>query len=198
MARFNAASELAKFWIEVRHGFLVTESVPVAVPYGLSDIDILAMHPGGRKITLPNGYTVGPRMIVEAKDEHDFDPKGKEFGKVLRTDMAAMGDARYVPSTGKAPIKFSMLREAHYRVASDRFGTEDFDRLFIVHAIDPIVLEDLEAAMAERRIWWLTLPVIVRDLEDWYRKHPRPAGLRHSPVGDLLHLLFGYCGVTPK
>lgn len=62
MARFNAASELARFWIEVRHGFLVTESMPVAVPYGLSDIDILAMHPSGGTITLPNGHAVGPRV----------------------------------------------------------------------------------------------------------------------------------------
>lgn len=196
MARFNAASELARFWIEVRHGFLVTESVPVAVPFGLSDIDILAMHPGGASVSLPNGHTIGPRVIVEAKDEHDFDPKGREFGKALRSDMAAMGDAHYVLSGHATPIKFSMLREAHYRGASERFGYEDFDRLFIVHAVDPIVLEELHALMAERRIWWLTLPEIVRDLEMWYRTHPRPTGLRHSPVGDLLHLLFGYCGVT--
>lgn len=196
MARFNAASELATFWIDVRHGFLVTESVPVAVPYGLSDIDILAMHPDGSTFTLPNGQTVGPRVIIEAKDEHDFDPKGKAFGKALRSDMAAMGDARYVLSKLTTPIKFSMLREAHYRVACDRFGVDDFDRLFIVHAVDPIAVADLQALMAERRIWWVTLPEIVRDLEEWYRKHPRPTGLRHSPVGDLLHLLFGYCGVT--
>lgn len=196
MARFNAASELAKFWIEVRQGCLVTESVPVPVPYGLSDIDILAMHPGGRTIGLGNGNTIGPRLIIEVKDEHDFDPKGREFGKALRGDMAAMGDGQFVPSGGTLPIKFSMLREAHYRVAVDRFGTDDFDRLFIVHAVDPATLDDLTPLMAPRRIWWLTLPEIVRDLEEWYRKHPRPAGLRHSPVGDLLHLMFGYCGVS--
>lgn len=102
MARFNAASELARFWIEVRHGFLVTESLPVAVPYGLPDIDILAMHPSGGTITLPNGHAVGPRLIIEAKDEHDFDPKGREFGKALRGDLELMGDDAYVRSTAKA------------------------------------------------------------------------------------------------
>lgn len=113
MARFNAASELARFWIEVRHGFLVTESVPVAVPYGLSDIDILAMHPSGGTITLPKGHAVGPRLIIEAKDEHDFDPKGREFGKALRRDLEFMADDAYVRSTVKAQVTFSMFREAH-------------------------------------------------------------------------------------
>jgi hypothetical protein len=66
MARFNACSEIAKFWIEVRHGYLVTESVPVKVPFGISDIDIVAMHPGGKSVTLPDGTVIGPRVIVES------------------------------------------------------------------------------------------------------------------------------------
>lgn len=195
MARFNASSELAKFWIEIRHGCLVTESAPVPVHHGISDIDIVAVHPAGHDIELPDGRRLSPRVIVEAKDEHDFDPKGKAFGTMLRSDVAAMRDLPYIASGTKDPIKFTMLREAHYRKATEIFGTDDFDRLFIVHAIDQTVLAGLQTELHQRRIAWLTLPDVVRDLEKWYISHPHPTGLRHSPVGDLLHLLFGYCGV---
>lgn len=196
MARFNACSELAKFWIEVRHGYLVTESVPVAVPYGLSDIDIVAMHPHGGSVKLPNGREIGPRLIIETKDEHDFDPKGREFGKLLLSDVAHMAERPFVPRTSKEKIKFSMLREAHYEIACALFGSNDFDRLFIVHAIDKSMLQSVTPILLSHRIHWLTIRDVVPDLEHWYKSHPRPAGLRHSPVGDLLHLLFGYCGVT--
>ena len=44
-ARSNACSELVRLWLEARHGFLVGEGIPVPVPYALSDIDLIAMHP---------------------------------------------------------------------------------------------------------------------------------------------------------
>lgn len=196
MARFNACSEIAKFWIEVRHGYLVTESVPVKVPFGISDIDIVAMHPGGKSVTLPDGTVIGPRVIVESKDEHDFDPKGTVFAKMLRNDAQFLNENGFVPMMPKVPVKFTMLKEAHYAKATELFGTADFDRLFIVHAMDPTLIEPAKPYLAGHRITWLTIPEIVRDLEQWYKLFPQPAGLKHSPIGDLLHLLFGYCGVS--
>jgi hypothetical protein len=74
------------------------------------------------------------------------------------------------------------------------FGTADFDRLFVVHAIDPTMLASLEATLAEKRIHWITIDTVARDLLDWYRQHPHPTSLRHTLMGDLWHLLFGFCG----
>jgi hypothetical protein len=196
MPRVNACSELTKFGIEVRHGYLVTESIPVSVPYGQSDIDILAVHPTSGSIRTPRGDLLGGRIIIESKDEHDFDPKGTVFGNCLKQDTSYFGEARFVPTGTSAQIKFTMLRQAHFEKAASILGTGDFDRLFVVHAIDQAVLDELRPLLARRRIFWLTIPEIVRDLELWYRAHPRPTGLRHSPVGDMLHLLLGYCGVS--
>ena len=68
--RGNACSELTRFWLQARHGCFTDESVPVAVPYASSDIDLLALRPDGTPFELPNGTQVGPRLIVETKDEH--------------------------------------------------------------------------------------------------------------------------------
>jgi hypothetical protein len=190
--RSNACSELTRFWLEARHGCLVTEGVPVPVPYALSDIDLVAMNPKGGTITLPSGTEIGPRVIVETKDEHDFDPTGREFAKYLRSDVEKLGIHPFIPLATK-DIKFTMLREQHYRRATDLFGTDDFDRLFVVHAVDPAILAALAPELEPRRIYWLTVPELVRDLLDWYRAHPRPSGLRNTLTGDIWHLLVGYC-----
>jgi hypothetical protein len=190
--RSNACSELTRFWLEARHGCLVTEGVPVPVPYALSDIDLVAMNPKGGTITLPSGTEIGPRVIVETKDEHDFDPTGREFAKYLRSDVEKLGIHPFIPLATK-DIKFTMLREQPYRRATDLFGTDAFDRLFVVHAVDPAILAALAPELEPRRIYWLTVPELVRDLLDWYRAHPRPSGLRNTLTGDIWHLLVGYC-----
>lgn len=82
--RTNACTELVRLWLEARHGCLLAESVPVPVPYALSDIDLVAMKPDGQPLQSPSGRTIGPRLIVEAKDEHDWDPTGREFGRLLQ------------------------------------------------------------------------------------------------------------------
>jgi hypothetical protein len=193
-ARSNACSELTRFWLEARHGCLVTEGVPVPVPYGLSDIDLVAMHPENRQITLPGGVTLGPRIIVETKDEHDFDPSGREFGKLLQNDAAMLTELPFI-AIGNKNVKFSMLREQHYRRAEALFGTDDFDRLFVVHAVDRAVVDELGSTLAPRRIHWLTISELVRDLLGWYRVHAKPTSLRNTLIGDVWHLLVGYCGL---
>ena len=190
--RSNACSELVRFWLEARHGLFVTEGVPVPVPYALSDIDFAAIHPRGEQITLPGGNRIGPQMIVETKDEHDFDPKGLEFGKYLRADVLLMADQPFVPA-GSGKAKFTMLREQHFKKATEIFGSSSFDRIFVVHAIDPRVVDDLAETFHALRIHWLSLPEVMRDLLDWYRIHQRPSGLRNTLTGDLWHLLVGYC-----
>jgi hypothetical protein len=188
----NALSELTRFWLEQRHGCLVRESVPVPVPYNQSDIDMLALKLDDKFMQLPNGDQVGPRVIVETKDEHDWEPLGREFAKLLTNDMTLLGESKYVAAKTKG-VKFTMLRQEHFEVAAKLFGSEDFDRLFVVHALDPGLRLQINARMRPIRAYWVTASELVRDLEDWYRTHPRASGLRNSLVGDLLHLLWGFC-----
>jgi len=199
-SRSNACSEITRLWLEARHGCLVTESVPVAVPRGHSDIDLIGTQAGLHSFELPDGLTVGPRLIVETKDEHDFDPKGKEFGKWLLSDVDKLGANPFIPWTAEGTVKFSMLREQHFLKAADLFGSAEFDRLFVVHAIDPAALSSIGPALLEKRIHWITIDAVVRDLLAWYKLHPRPTSLRNSLMGDLWHLLFGFCGadIVPK
>src|SRR4051812_41396752 len=96
-ARSNAISEMTRFWLQARHGCLVDESVAVKVPGGNSDIDLVAMRPDGGRIALPDATILGPRVIVETKDEHDWDSSGGEFGANLRSDVVKMGDLLFVP-----------------------------------------------------------------------------------------------------
>jgi hypothetical protein len=190
--RSNACSEIVRFWLEARHGCLVSEGLPVPVPYALSDIDLIAIHPTQQSITLPSGVVIGPRLIVETKDEHDWEPSGREFGALLRSDVEKM-DGDHVVPRGTKGVKFSMLRQEHFDRATAFFGTEDFDRIFVVHAMDGQVLTDLGLGLQERRIYWLTVPEVLSDLIAWYRVHRRPAGLRNTLIGDLFHLLVGFC-----
>lgn len=198
-SRSNALSELARFWLEARHGCLLRESVPVPVPYALSDIDFVAIRPDLSHFTLPSATSVGPRVIVESKDEHDWDASGKDFGKRLLHDMGHFSDAGYIPSdAGARNISFTMLRQQHFEVAKSTFGTDDFDRLFVVHALDSDIHATLLPTFQCHRISWITLPELLDDLRQWYAKHDRPAGLRNTLTGDLFHLLFGYCKLSPQ
>ena len=86
VARSNALSELTRFWLQARHGCLVDEAIPVKVPYAHSDIGLVVVRPDFQAWLLPDGTQV-IRAIVETKDEHDFDPEGRDFGKRLRADV---------------------------------------------------------------------------------------------------------------
>jgi hypothetical protein len=172
----------------------VGEGVPVKVPSAHSDIDLVALHPLGHAFSLPTGATTGPRLIVETKDEHDWEPSGREFGQLLRTDVAKMGDQPFIPR-GTKGVKFSMLREEHFDRAVGLFGDDDFDRVFVVHAIDPGVLAELGLMLSQWRIYWVTVPEIVQDLLRWYQGHEQQTTLRNTLVGDLFHLLIGFCGL---
>jgi hypothetical protein len=191
--RSNATCEVTRLWLQSRHGYLVRESLPVPVKYALSDIDLVAMHPNEQPLQLPNGSSIGPRLIVETKDEHDWEATGKEFGKLLRADMQKMKGQPFIPEYEKG-TKFTMLREQHYRRATELFGTDVFDRLFVVHAIDRTVLDEHAVAFKAARIHWLTIRELMSDLYTWYGRHPRATELRNELVGDVFHLLVGFCG----
>jgi hypothetical protein len=201
-ARSNAIAELTRFWLQIRHNCLVNEAVAVKVFYGNSDIDLVAMRPDLSSWTLPDGAKV-KRVIVETKDEHDYDRTGHQTGKRLRTDISAMRDGMYIPrSTGsytkmRVKVKFSMLREEHYMVAKSLFGTADFDRIFVLHAIDKDIRNELGPELtAKKRIHLFTVHEIVNDLRDWYATFDGKAALRHTLMGDLWHLLVGYYGFS--
>jgi hypothetical protein len=194
--RSNASTELARFWLQERHGCLIDEELPVPVPYALSDIDLVAMRPDLSTFTTPDGTTIGPRVIVEVKAEHDWDLAGREFGQLLEKDIELFGDDSWIPA-GTRGVKFVMLRQEHAERAATYFGADDFDRLFIVHALDPKVRTELTPLMAERRIYWMTIPELIEDVYTWYQHHPRRAALRRTLTGDLLHLLFGLGGLVP-
>lgn len=190
--RSNALSEITRFWLEVRHGCAVRESVPVIVPRGLADIDLLAVSPDLKQFILPSGAAVGPRLIVETKGEHDYDGGGRDFGKRLLADIEKLGPKGWVaPDAGR--VNFSMLRQQHFEAATKLFGSRDFDRLFVVHALDPEVRTAVSGRLIRKRVHWLTVREIFADLEPWYRDYPRKSGLRNALIGDLFHLLFGYC-----
>ena len=195
-SRSNAIEELTRFWLESRHGCLTGESIPVPVPYALSDIDLVAVTRDSGRIELPCG-ALGPRIIVETKDEHDWEPTGGEFGQLLQSDIGKMGDGRFIPK-GQKGVKFTMLRQEHYERARDYFDSEDFDRLFVVHAIAPDVLCTNGGFLAERRIHFVAIADVIADLYEWYGAHTRKAALRHTLIGDLWHLLVGFCGCCPR
>jgi len=191
----NALSELTRLWLEQRHGCSLREEVPVGVDRGSSDIDFAAIRADGETIQLPGAIEVGPRIIVEAKDEHDYDPSGEDFGRRFLKDIERMGEDQYIPAHARC-VKFSMLREEHFRVALDLFGGEVFDRLFVFHGIDTTAFQDRIPGLREqRRIHLVVVKDLLRDLVEWYGGLDHPARLRNSLTGDLLHLLFGFCGV---
>ncbi len=183
---------MVRFWLEACRGCLLRESVPVPVPYNQSDIDFVAIRPDLLRFRLPTGESVGPRLIVETKDEHDFDPSGRDFGKRLLEDVTALGDGLFIPADSPHKARFTMLKQQHYEVARDLFTTEDFDRLFVVHSLDQGVREHVSGSLMQKRIYWVTVSEVLRDLQLWYDQHQRPAGLRNTLIGDVFHLLFGY------
>jgi len=194
-ARSNALSELTRFWLQSRHGCLIDEAIPVKVPYAHSDIDLVAVSPDFQPWSLPDGTQV-IRAIVETKDEHDFDPEGRDFGKRLRADVIALGESHFIPVGKEA--HFSMLRQQHYETAAALFGTTEFHRLFIVHALDEQVRHEICPGLAQdKRIHWLTVREVATDLLTWYEHLNHRAPLRHTFMGDLWHLLVGYCGFKP-
>ena len=89
-----------------------------------------------------------------------------------------------------------MLRQEHFEVATKLFGTDDFDRIVVVHALDPSLRPQITERMRCIRVYWVTARELVRDLEKWCRSHQRATGLRNSLVGDLLPLLWGFCELS--
>ena len=198
-ARTNGLSELTRFWLTERHGCLVRESVPVPVPYNLSDIDFVAMNPANKKFTLPDRVTeVGPRLIVESKDEHDWEPVGTDFALKFHNDQLKFDkEKHYVPAKTRG-VCFSMLRQEHYDIATNVFNTQEFDRVFVVHAVDPSGFEGMVEFYREQRVFWVTAQELLDDLRKWYKEPKRRSGLRNTLMGDLFHLLFGYLRVDER
>jgi hypothetical protein len=191
----NAFSELTKFWLQAKNHCLVYESLPVPVKYNQSDIDLLAIQGKMKPFTLPDGTPIGSRVIIETKDEHDWDASGKEFGTLLDADIQMMQDGSFISRGTKC--KFSMLREEHYEVATSFFDSNDFDRLFVLHAINSEVLDRHKDFLASKRIYVTTIADVVADLMIWYKAHGRKAGLRNTLTGDIWHLMVGFCGCVP-
>ncbi|NWF81293.1 MAG: hypothetical protein HXY37_14825 [Chloroflexi bacterium] len=88
-----------------------------------------------------------------------------------------------------------MLRQEHFEKAVQIFGGDDFDRLFVVHTLEQATRSELGPTLATRRIYWLTVHELVADLLTWYGADKNQAALRHTLIGDLWHLLVGYCGM---
>lgn len=192
-SRSNALAELTRFWLQDRHGCLVRESVPVRVHGGTSDLDFVAQHPAGQ----PWGGTLIPptvHAIVETKAEHDYDPLGREFARMLNADVALIGAGPYAPTGTK--LKFSMLRTEHFQTAQALFGHNAFARIFVVHALDRSLCAAAIDQLAAHGVYWITARELVADLVAWYPTYTNRPGLRHTLVGDLLHLLIGYLGMT--
>lgn len=185
-------------WLEERHGYLVCESVPVPVVINgggnSSDIDLVALAPPAAGVlSLLRGARLGPRVIVETKDEPNWEATGKAFGVDLLHDVALLGTWPSIPHGTPGVKKFTMLGQEHHDVAASLCGTDDFNRLFVVHALDLQVRAQVGPMFAERRIYWLTIPELVADLVAWVHDHPKPVSQRHGLMGDLLTFLVGFC-----
>lgn len=191
----NAISEITKFWLQAKNECLVYESLPVPVRYNQSDIDLLAIQAKGQKFSLPDGTLIGSRVIIETKDEHDWEASGKEFGALLNADVEKMQDGIFIPRD--TLCKFTMLREEHYEKAHKFFGIYDFDRLFVLHAMNSEVLNRHKDFLASKRIYVITIADVVADLMIWYKAHGRKAGLLNTLTGDIWHLMVGFCGCVP-
>ncbi len=197
-ARSNAITELVRFWLEARHQCLAHESLPVPVYRGISDIDLLAVRGNMTQFPLPDRTEVGPRVIVETKDEHDYDWKGKGFARGFAADISRLGDNLFIPETRPStPCYFTMLREQHFRRATEFFGGESFDRLFVFHAIDRTVMDVTKEHMEAKGIYVLSVGEVVSDLCNWYSTYQGKPRLRHTLTGDMWHLLVGFCGCAP-
>src|SRR5207253_9150399 len=81
--RSNACSELVRFWLQSRHGHLIDKAFPFLFR---SPCPISTLSPSTLEVNQSVCLTV-PRLIVETKDEHDWEPLGKEFGAALRADV---------------------------------------------------------------------------------------------------------------
>jgi type I site-specific restriction endonuclease len=83
-------------------------------------------------------------------------------------------------STG---VETRMLRQQHYKTATAFFGTTEFHRLFVVHALDESVRQEICPGLANRRIHWLTVRELVADLLRWYENRDHRAPLSHTFMG---------------
>jgi hypothetical protein len=194
-ARSNAASELTRLWLEYRHGCIVRESLQVTVPSNYSDIDFAGIHRTLGTFKLPDGSVVGPRIIVETKDEHDG-PTGRVLGNLLRADLEKLSPEGFI-KRNTSDVKYTMLKEEHFDVARAFFDSAEFDRIFVIHALDDAVRAEVSPSLAQNhRIHWMTIPELASDLRDWYVASDRPTriSLRNTLAGDLFHLLVGFCG----
>jgi hypothetical protein len=56
----NSCSELIRFCLEVRNGYLVGNANPAKVPYAISDISLVTPHPVGYSIS----FTAAPASAL--------------------------------------------------------------------------------------------------------------------------------------
>lgn len=115
---------------------------------------------------------------------------------MLNADIARIGASPYAPTGTK--LKFSMLRAAHVQTAQALFGHNAVARarIFVVHALDRSLCAAAIDHLAAHGVYWITARELVADLVAWYPTCTNRPGLRHTLVGDLLHLLIGYLGLT--
>ena len=202
--RQNAMSEIVRFWLESKIGFFVKESVPVKVERNYSDIDFIAISPDykDREINIVEHdiHILCKRAIIEVKDEHDYDPYGNDFSKSIIYDTTNILEPNnFLPEGIK--IRFNMLRKEHFEVAKNIFGTDDFQKILIVHKLNTTGehtrngekfkenINNCLNTLKEHNIFFIEFNSILNDLYKWYRP---TSSLRNTFIGDSWHLLVGY------
>jgi hypothetical protein len=155
------------------------------------------MRPDGHRLLLPSGAEIGPRLIVEAKDHHDYDASGRAFADLFEKDLQLMAGRQSI-AAGTKDVFFTMLRDEHFEATRRLFGTDNFDRLFVVHAFEGARSEATSAGLAASRVFLLDTNSLIADLLQWYETSERKSGLRNSLIGDVWHLLVGFCRLRPE
>jgi hypothetical protein len=212
-ARSNALSEIARFWLQECHGFLLRESVPVKmmrfdkdkdrlVGTTSSDIDFVATSPA-RPVKLLERIPSFKNAIVETKDERDYDYYGADYAKRLRNDFERLNGKNMISKGVKC--EFHMLREEHHEKAEEIFGSGiDFLKIFIFHHVKE--MDDIKTIcdeLSSRGIYVVTSEEMLSDIKTCFKKwrsgqgpdiyisNPG-AGVRNSLAGDILDMLITY------
>lgn len=186
--RNNALSEIARFWLQERHGLFIRESIPVRMPRNWSDIDFAVTSCRG-PVPLLKGISI-VNAIVETKDERDFDPRGTDFAKRLMYDFSVLKDGVIDKNQS---CNFSMLKEQHHEVGEKLFNGEKFAKIFIFHTLKPSdALDPIIAQLRELNIHFITSAEVLRDIQDFLKSKERTAAIRNSLVGDVLDMLMTY------
>src|SRR5579864_9547714 len=127
----NAATEITRTFLTKCLGYLVDDSIPFRGPKGAaSDLDFLAVRPHNPPMLLiPDGRRISleERLLIEVKGMWEYSQTS--IFSDLSKDLALIDPSTHVVPEAKwshPDFWLSVLSERAYKVASEHFGTKNF------------------------------------------------------------------------